>query len=102
VKNVFTLSCKNRTVVARDLTVWATAIKGNPTDSTDIIIRDIPFPYCDGVDSLDFDFHGQLSRLILTVMVGCRGSRFRVGVDPGAWIAKCLRSSVLVVLLSSL
>ena len=59
VKNVLTLSCKDRTVVPWNLTVRTTAIEGNTTDSADIVVRDVPFPYCDGVDSFDFDFHGQ-------------------------------------------
>jgi hypothetical protein len=57
VKDVFTLSSEDRTVVAGDLTVWTAAIEGDATDSADVIAWDVPFPYCHGVDSFDFDFH---------------------------------------------
>jgi hypothetical protein len=57
VKDVFTFSCENRTVVAGDLTVWTASVKRNSTDSADIFIWDIPFPYRHGVDSFNFDLH---------------------------------------------
>ena len=82
-KNVFTLSSENRTIVARNLTVRTAAIEGDAADSAHVIVRDVPFPYCNCVDSFDFDFHYSL-----TVTVSRRrevqSSRF-VGCSEGNW-----------------
>jgi hypothetical protein len=56
-KDMFTLAGENWTVVAWDMTVWTTSIKRNTADSTNIIVGNIPFPYCDRVDSFDLYLH---------------------------------------------
>jgi hypothetical protein len=56
-KDVFTFSGEDGTIVAWNLTVWTTSVKGHSTDSADIIIWDVPFPYRYGVDAFDLDFH---------------------------------------------
>jgi hypothetical protein len=68
-KYMFALSCEDRAVIARDVTVRTTSIKRNATDSTYIIIGDIPFPYSDCIDSFDLDLHS-LTRLT-TVSTEC-------------------------------
>ena len=60
VKDVFALSGEDGTVVAWDVTVWTTSVKGDTTDSANIIVWDIPFPYCNCVDTFDFDLHPPL------------------------------------------
>src|SRR5271170_392335 len=57
VKDVFTLSGEDGTVVAGDVTVGTAAVKGDTTDSADVVVWDIPFPDGHGVDAFDFDFH---------------------------------------------
>jgi len=57
VKDVFTLSGENGTVVAGDVAVGTTAIKRHTTDSTDIVVGDIPFPHRHRVDAFHFDLH---------------------------------------------
>ena len=64
VKDVFTLSGENWTVVAGDVAVGTTAIKGHTTDSTDVVVGDIPFPHCHRVDAFDFDLHPRLPRRV--------------------------------------
>ena len=56
-KDVFTLSGENGTVVAGDVTVGTAAVKGDTTDSADVVIGDIPFPDCHCVDAFHFDLH---------------------------------------------
>ena len=74
-KHMFTLSCEDRTIVTGDLTVRTAAIEGDATDSADIIAGDVPFPYCDCVDSFYFDFHRLLSRLTHLGSRFCFGDR---------------------------
>jgi hypothetical protein len=64
VKDVFTFASEDRTVVAWDLTVGTAAIEWNSTYSTDIFIRDIPFPYRHRVYSFYFDLHPRRRPLI--------------------------------------
>ena len=56
-KDMFTLAGQNRTVVARDVALGTAAIKGHTADSTDVVVGDIPFPDCHGVDAFEFDLH---------------------------------------------
>ena len=57
VKDVFTLSGEDGTVVAGDVTVGTAPVKGDTTDSADVIVGDIPFPDCHCVDAFHFDLH---------------------------------------------
>jgi hypothetical protein len=57
VKDVFTLSGEDGTVVAGDVAVGTAAVKGDTTDSADVVIGDIPFPDCHCVDAFHFDLH---------------------------------------------
>lgn len=65
-KNMITLASENRTVVSRDMTVWTTSVEWDTTDSADIIVWDIPFPYGNCVDSFYLDFHQQTKGRTLT------------------------------------
>ena len=65
-KDVFTLSGEDGTVVTGDVTVGTTAIKWYAADSADIVVGDIPFPHCHCIDAFDFDLH-PLVQLLLSV-----------------------------------
>jgi len=63
---MITLASENRTIVSRDMTVWTTSVEWDTTDSADIIVGNIPFPYGNCVDSFYLDFHQQTRGITLT------------------------------------
>ena len=46
-----------RTVIARKLAGWTSAVKLNATDATDLILRHVPAPGCNRIPFLDRDLH---------------------------------------------
>jgi len=72
VKDVFTLSGEDGTVVAGDVTVGTAAVKGDATDSADVVVGDIPFPDCHCVDAFDFDLHRLTSMMTSRRIWQCR------------------------------
>jgi hypothetical protein len=57
VKDVFTLSSEDRTVVAGDVAIRTTAIEVHSANAADVVAGDIPFPYCHRVHAFDLDLH---------------------------------------------